>query len=233
MGEPEPKPQLVLPEWVRKHGTSILVTVIGGVIVGLILYFVLGTGGGSSTQVVVGGTAASEEPAEPENFSEAVAQRPFWTTPPYLTEEADPDREAGGPPFSNETLDVAVTQLKALVESPGYHESGSVIVIAKAVEQQEVSGKFIEQEIRMESAKPYYDLYVVPSQYDLVTTGLPTFIEGRLAAVGYTQDPSGHRHRTAYIDARHGHVEGIFGPEGIGSAAIRKAYKELADAQQG
>ncbi len=232
MGEPEPKSQPVLPEWIKKHLATIVSAVIATVLGGVILYFLLGSEGSSSPpQVVVSGSTTSEEPAEPENFSEAVAQRPFWTSPPFLTEEADSEREEGGMPFSSGNLDLAVTSPKALVESPGYHESGNIILVARAVEQQEVSGKFIEQEIRMESAKPYFDLYVVPNDYDFVVTGRIALIVGRLAAVGYSEDPSGHRHRTAYIDARGGRVDGIYGSLGIGSEAIRKAYEEVAQAR--
>lgn len=232
MGEPKPKPPPLLSEGVRKHLSTIIVGVIAAVVAGVILYFLFGTGGGSSSpQVVVRGGITKEEPTEPEDFSEAVAQRPFWTTPPYLAEEADPEREADGLPFSYGTLDVAVASPKALVEEPGYHEAGSLILVARAVEQQEVSGKFIEHEIRMESANPYYDLYVVPSQYDIVLTGDVSLVVGRLAAVGYTVDPSGRRHRSAYIDARRGRVEDIYEAQGIGSQAIRKAYEEVAESR--
>jgi hypothetical protein len=232
MGEPQPKSQPVLPEWIKKNLAAIVVAVIATVLGGVILYFLLGSEGSSSPpQVVVSGSNTTEESAEPENFSEAVDQRPFWTSPPFLTEEADPEREEGGVPFSSGNLDVVVTSPKALVESPGYHESGDIILVARVVEQQEVSGEFIEQEIRMESAKPYFDLYVVPSNYDIVLTGDIALIVGRLAAVGYSEDPSGHRHRTAYIDARGGRIEGIYGSLGIGSEAIRKAYEAVVQAR--
>jgi hypothetical protein len=220
--------------WIAKHGSAVLVGVLATVIGGVILYFVVGYDGSSQPVVIRAGATgpATEQPSEPEDFSEAVAARPFWTSSPFLAkDESTAERPEYGErslPFDQYSYDLVVAKPKALVEDPNQFEGRKLILVGKVLEQQDVSGRFIHHEFRASTGNPDYDLYVVTGRYGFAETGEPTLIIGQLAAAGYTQDPAGKRHRSVYIDARSGNVKGLFSASEIGSKAIRTAYEEVA-----
>jgi hypothetical protein len=222
--------------WLKEHGVKlVLAPLIAAVGAGLILYYAFGIGGSETSTSRPGG---GRSVPTPENRTDEAAQRSFWTSPPQTYKGANESIAETASVRSGEVI--AVTP-RGLVEKGANEEGHSIFLVGRVLTSQVRKSKFEDPyfglgdykfiELHLEGREKGYDAYVAASPLVAdgvaVAAGDTIFALGRVAAIGTSTDPAGHRRQTAYFMSfsSGGNFDRI---DGTSSSGIRAAGRAAA-----